>query len=286
MSKNRHYELLDIAADDCPPNHYLLLGLPLFEDDPQLIFRTALGQIEKVRCFQTSSKAKECQKLLNELAQAQAVLRDPSRKSIYDAELREQRGLPLLKKTPKIRSTTSDKRANSKPGKRNSLRIDAGKVSLAPPRARRHKRSSKKIFGPFTETQVIGASVALAGFVFAVLLIAAMTGGGPKPVADVPKTATASEPAPEPSTSLIQVARAPEVIYETVPEENHPISEPKDQLAPPYGEEPALIATEDPSVSTENQTAQPEDNTDEGQTDAEVVQSGPPEGWIPFRIFP
>jgi len=147
MAQTKHYQLLDLSPDDCPPNHYALLAIPLFEQDPSIIFQAALNRIEKVRPFQISQKAKDCQKLLSELATAQTVLRDPSRKSQYDAQLREQYGLEAEKSLDEPVAQTRDAKTQKKPGSR---RVDVTSRSLSGPRATRQMKSAKKIFGAFT----------------------------------------------------------------------------------------------------------------------------------------
>lgn len=69
------------------PHHYQLLGLALFEDDPDVIENAANRQMTHVRSFQTGQYASYSQDLLNEIAQAKICLLQLDSKSSYDLQL-------------------------------------------------------------------------------------------------------------------------------------------------------------------------------------------------------
>jgi hypothetical protein len=69
------------------PHHYQLLGLVLFEDDPDVIENAANRQMTHVRSFQTGQYASYSQDLLNEIAQAKICLLQPDSKASYDLQL-------------------------------------------------------------------------------------------------------------------------------------------------------------------------------------------------------
>jgi len=81
---------LGIPPEEQPPNHYRLLGIGLFESDPDVISNAADRQMAHVRSFQTGRHSELSQQILNELSSARLCLLDPARKASYDAELREQ----------------------------------------------------------------------------------------------------------------------------------------------------------------------------------------------------
>ena len=81
---------LGIRDSQRPLNHYRLLGLDLFESDPDVIASAADRQMAHVRTFQTGEHAEVTQRILNELAAARVSLLKPDRKAAYDAELRTQ----------------------------------------------------------------------------------------------------------------------------------------------------------------------------------------------------
>ncbi len=87
---NPYHKWLGIPAEACPPNHYRLLGLELFEDDPEVIATAADRQMAHVKSFSTGSFARASQELLNQLSQARICLLNEQRKQLYDSELRER----------------------------------------------------------------------------------------------------------------------------------------------------------------------------------------------------
>jgi len=266
MGPTKHYHLLRISPDDCPPNHYVLLGIPLFEQDPQVIFRAALRRTEKVRKFQISGKANDCQKLVGELATARTVLGDPVRKFEYDAKLQEQYGLKAESQDKPITQTRNTK--SHKKG--TSHRVDTAFPGISAAPTRRRKKSSRKIFGTFTETQVIVTSVSLAGFLAVALLIIAMAGSGPDRVVDnnpPPSTnqpGTTSEPTTIPHVA-VQSANNPTSHEASVAESATESSEARAEIVPNEEpeEEEAVVGISEPTES-----------------------ASPPEGWVPFESFP
>ena len=87
---NPYYKWLGIPPEYQPPNHYQLLGLRAFEDDPDVIANAADQRMSHVRTFQTGKHGPLSQKLLNEIAGARVVLLNPQKKTAYDSQLAEQ----------------------------------------------------------------------------------------------------------------------------------------------------------------------------------------------------
>lgn len=85
-----YYRWLGIPPKEQPPNHYRLLGIELFESDPQLIDSLALRHTGFLREITDGPNLPDAQRLLNELAAARRCLLDPQRKAAYDAGLRER----------------------------------------------------------------------------------------------------------------------------------------------------------------------------------------------------
>jgi len=81
---------LGIRDPGRPPNYYRLLGVELFESDPDVLVNAADRQMSHVRTFQTGKHVAESQRILNELATAKLCLLDPQRKAEYDAQLMAQ----------------------------------------------------------------------------------------------------------------------------------------------------------------------------------------------------
>lgn len=74
-------------------DHYSLLGLARFENDPVRIEHQADERMRLVRSFQTGPRGKYTPKLLNELAAAKRCLLSPELKLAYDQQLQNQ--LPM-----------------------------------------------------------------------------------------------------------------------------------------------------------------------------------------------
>jgi hypothetical protein len=108
---------LGIRDPERPPNHYRLLGVALFEDDPDVLANAADRQMAHVRTFQTGRHSAESQKLLNELAAAKVCLLNPAKKGPYDAALRagQGRGLPTPPPVPPPAPPSAEPRAAAEP---------------------------------------------------------------------------------------------------------------------------------------------------------------------------
>jgi hypothetical protein len=78
---------LGIPPEEQPPNHYRLLGIALYETDPDVISNAADRQMAHVRTFQTGKRAPLSQALLNELSAARICLLNPDSKQQYDDKL-------------------------------------------------------------------------------------------------------------------------------------------------------------------------------------------------------
>jgi WD40 repeat protein len=79
---------LGIPPEEQPPDHYRLLGIGLFESDPDVISSAADRQMVHVRTFQTGEHSALSQQILNELASARVCLLDTHKKGQYDSRLR------------------------------------------------------------------------------------------------------------------------------------------------------------------------------------------------------
>lgn len=87
---NPYYKWLGIPANELPANHYRLLGLSLFEPDPDVIQNAADRQMRHLRNYQRGERAAECQQLLSEIAIAKKTLLTADKRTAYDAQLKSQ----------------------------------------------------------------------------------------------------------------------------------------------------------------------------------------------------
>ena len=84
-----YWKWLGIPPHEQPPNYYRLLGIVMFESDPNVIANAADRQIFHVRTYQTGSYSEVSQWVVSELSAARACLLDAPRKAEYDQQLRQ-----------------------------------------------------------------------------------------------------------------------------------------------------------------------------------------------------
>ena len=69
-----YHRWLGIPPGEQPPNHYRLLGVPLFESDPDVIETAVERQTVFLRTFQIGPQSELAERILNEIASAQVTL--------------------------------------------------------------------------------------------------------------------------------------------------------------------------------------------------------------------
>jgi len=72
MSFDPYHEWLGISPSEQPPNHYRLLGIAPFESDRNVISQAAEQRTGQIRGVQSGQLADLAQKILNEIAGANA----------------------------------------------------------------------------------------------------------------------------------------------------------------------------------------------------------------------
>ncbi|MCA9040361.1 MAG: general secretion pathway protein GspE [Planctomycetaceae bacterium] len=87
MALDVYKDWLGIPEGERPPDHYQLLRLIQFEDDPAKVEAHYKKLNAHVRKYATGKYQQESQDLLNELARAMLCLTDPQRKREYDESL-------------------------------------------------------------------------------------------------------------------------------------------------------------------------------------------------------
>lgn len=146
---------LGIPPAEQPPDHYRLLGIGRFEDDPDTISNAADRQMAHVRTFQTGPRSAISQKLLNEISAARVCLLNLTKKADYDRDLRavvEQPptaspspavGVPkpaVVERPPTTPPASTERLLNAaSPGHRP---IPVSGFAVAPPEAVKQRRPS------------------------------------------------------------------------------------------------------------------------------------------------
>ncbi len=141
MSKafDPYHKWLAIPPRDQPPNHYRLLGIDLFEPDPDVISNAADMRMTLVRSFQSGKHSEQSQQLLNEISAARVCLLDAEQRQKYDEQLRGQ--LPAPAKPPKLPSHQPASPDRQSPWKRPVGQRDSPAPEFEPDwteRAQRH----------------------------------------------------------------------------------------------------------------------------------------------------
>jgi hypothetical protein len=92
MSKqfNPYHSWLGIPAEEQPPNHYRLLGIPLFETNEDVIQNGLDQRMAHIKSFANGRHGAVSQRLLTELSQAGVCLLRAEKKQVYDQQLRSK----------------------------------------------------------------------------------------------------------------------------------------------------------------------------------------------------
>ena len=85
---------LGIPPEEQPPHHYRLLGIGLWESDPDVVENAADRQMTHVQTHRAGKHSSLSQRLLNELAGAKLCLLNPKNKAAYDSELAAKLNAP------------------------------------------------------------------------------------------------------------------------------------------------------------------------------------------------
>ena len=175
---------LGIRSPERPPNHYRLLGLDQFENDPDIIAAAADQRMGHIRSFQSGPEAELSQKLLNELALARRCLMSKDRKKEYDAELLAQME-SVKKKKPKSKSSNSKDASEQEESQSAEPAIKVTTAKSSKPSSKKNKSLVPVI--------AIVAAILLAVIV-GVIAWLAMRGNGEK-VADKSPSTQQKQPA-------------------------------------------------------------------------------------------
>ncbi|WP_298867439.1 WD40 repeat domain-containing protein [uncultured Gimesia sp.] len=114
---------LGIPLEDQPPHLYQLLGIELFEDDPEIINAAAENSIAFIQQNAFGVELQQSQRVLKELAAASKYLLAPENKANYDRKLKIKMGLLRPE-------STSVKQSQSKTDHRTSVQSNDNRVPI------------------------------------------------------------------------------------------------------------------------------------------------------------
>jgi len=243
-----YHRWLGIRSEEQPADHYRLLALARFEDEPEVIRDAAEQRIRHVRAYQLGGHRKVAQKILNELAAAEACLLDERKKAKYDEELGEEvtkeNPLPVVERdiTPSVPPITPSL-ARTATVHRRQLFAFSKRVSVFF-RACRHRG----LPGRWTSRVGFGAAVA-GGCVLLCLtlwLVAQL-----RPNANDTETVVSEVPRPQPKAPTVNRDEDPR---STIPEDAKliflwPLSERTDAALWIDGEREVLPQTGETTIS-------------------------------------
>lgn len=202
-----YHRWLGIPPEEQPPHHYRLLGIRLFEDQPEVIEHAADRQMAHLRTFQVGPHAALSQKLLNEVTAARHCLLKPEKKAAYDQFLRERLGGA---KRPAAPSGEPPPFPVAPPGE------EAPVVELDSPEEDRPRPYLRRGW------KAAALGVAAAGLVVGIGVLVAMLGSPSLPVAENP--ADVDRP-PDAAASLPPDAPAPMSLDRPTPSTPAPAAE-------------------------------------------------------------
>ena len=85
-----YQDWLGIPSQLRPLNHYVLLGIELFEDDPRAIQAAYESRLKLLKKFQAGPRGELSQQLMTQVAKARIELLNETKKTHYDQHLRNQ----------------------------------------------------------------------------------------------------------------------------------------------------------------------------------------------------
>jgi len=209
-----YYLWLAIPPHEQPANHYRLLGVPLFEENPGVIESAADRQMAHLRSVQAGKHSVLSQRLLNEVAAAKVCLLRAPQKTRYDQALRSKLqpvvaapppapAQALPKAAAEVQPTAVARAQAAAPGSEGFWEDVTGTGASQSP-----IKSSKPKLTPAPVQKMKLWPLALAGgaclLVAIVVVIKASSGNSDEPTSNgTPTVSTVPAVAPKPKESLL-----------------------------------------------------------------------------------
>ena len=124
-----YHKWLGIAPEERLPTHYRLLGLNLFESDPDVISAAADRQMTYLQGVSQGSELEQAQKLLAEVAEARLCLLNVEKKMAYDSKLRNR--LSAIEGGERLRQQSKSAAVSARPKSQTKLAKPGDKSRLS-----------------------------------------------------------------------------------------------------------------------------------------------------------
>ena len=135
MSFDPYHQWLGIPPAEQPPNYYRLLGVGVFESNPDVISNAADRQMAHIKTFQMGQHVADSQRLLSEVVTARTCLLNNESRAAYDLQLqssapRPAKSEPIPVAVPEISTSVP---SEQKPRRNSSQKfiVAAGVVAIA-----------------------------------------------------------------------------------------------------------------------------------------------------------
>lgn len=277
-----YYKWLGIPPKDQPPNDYRLLGLELFEADPEVIDAAANRQMAYIQGCAVGQHVKTSQRLLNEIAAARLRLLDKKKKHQYDIELKKEQEKKQRRRNVSRDSGRKSLAAASKPSSSSSsvaveekapgVVIDTRKAPEPPPVSVAQEQKSvassrTRTAGAMpTKTKVLIGGMLALGLLSTIVTAAFLFTRGSSP-----PTAVAQNPKNDSPQD------APDKTTDTQPANDGSETEPEDNLdaIERLRQMNAALNGEDPDAGTTDTATGDGTNTTSTDPDTAVASSTP-----------
>lgn len=224
-----YHKWLGIPPEEQPPNHYRLLGIRLFETDPDVVESASDQRMAHLRSFQAGRNGVLSQKLLNEVAAAKSCLLQPGERAEYDAELKRKLTSSKTASKPLVRAT---------PLPRPVVAVGpaaAALPSIVVPRPTQTLAKATRQAAPTWMIATIGAVAGCLLLLVAVVVVANLGSSNSEARKTSPVEIAAAKPVASPSTP----APLPPPSIAAVPKDVQPSEPVPESFVPPVAVAPA-----------------------------------------------
>ncbi|MEE8451346.1 MAG: hypothetical protein V3R99_05500, partial [Thermoguttaceae bacterium] len=254
-----YHRWLGIPSDEQPPNHYRLLAICPFEDDPAVIENAADQRMAHLRSVQSGRHGVLSQELLNQVAAANLCLLNPEKKAAYDRQLRQRL---QAASTDAARIPAAAPAVPIAPGGAVDLDVQDPTGTSSQAAAERSRQSRRKL------GLIVGAATAAVLIVVGWLVWAGISGD------ETAEVEPANEGVSEQVAAQHIQQQAPPSPDVPTTEDPSPPSAEVPQPSPPETEDPAVAVT-DPSEDVTPQSPETTESPSVADTSPPAAEPDP-----------